>query len=279
MKYGPRDILIGLNNSDISNAVETHQQRTELSQYTDYDALKFIFCDRTLKLNRVDNVNDLNEKKIIAEKEIYQRVYISCFTHRIDEYIPHWHMYAYNNGVRITFHKKKGVSFHELLLDVSRPITGKFADKNDSKYRWLFKPSIKVPEDLNKWKFDIHSLDVQYGKKFIENNPIHVSVQQSNKIDMVPLAAFKYEPWEFEEESRIVAFARTVYDNIDFDSPNYILIPITFDNLVKISITFSPWMSDKLKDEIREFIKKQTINEKIEIICKDSNFDGTIDPK
>ncbi len=49
--------------------------------------------------------------------------------------------------------------------------------------------------------------------------------------------------------------------------------------LVKVSIAFSPWMGDKLKDEIREFIKKQTINEKIEIICKDSNFDGTIDPK
>lgn len=99
--------------------------------------------------------------------------------------------------------------------------------------------------------------------------------------DWLAYAVMKERAWSFQHETRVVA---------DFESPDagqgkevvipridYLKLPIWFEMLDKIVITFSPWMGTQMKDMLKRQIKDIDLGIDVKkIIFKNSKFDGLI---
>ena len=88
--------------------------------------------------------------------------------------------------------------------------------------------------------------------------------------------------WAFLNESRIVAEFRSLElcsDNstkvFEIENYQYLMIPIHFDQIENIHITFGPWMGEELKKVIREYFSKIDAP----ITFEDSKFSGIITRK
>ena len=57
------------------------------------------------------------------------------------------------------------------------------------------------------------------------------------------------------------------------DIPEY-LFRFMFDNLYEMEVTFSPWMSDAIKDVIKLYVEKYV--PKVNVVFKESKFQGKI---
>ena len=81
-----------------------------LSHYTSISVLFKILRNKQIKFNRIDSVNDLTEKELLSTAENYKRVFISCFSKRVEESIPMWKMYtSKNDGIMLSFIPKKTI--------------------------------------------------------------------------------------------------------------------------------------------------------------------------
>ena len=103
--------------TELQGSEKTADKRTILFHYTSFDALRHILPDKKLKFNRIDKVNDLMERNIFGEDELYQLVFVSCFSTEKVESIPMWSIYGKDeNGLRISFELDKS-DFVQNLLD------------------------------------------------------------------------------------------------------------------------------------------------------------------
>lgn len=74
-----------------------------LHHYTSIDSLALILNSRTLRLSRLDQVDDLREGATADYKRLAHYTFTTCWTNEPTESIPFWHMYTPNMaGVRIT---------------------------------------------------------------------------------------------------------------------------------------------------------------------------------
>lgn len=67
MKVIPYSCVIQLDNQEIRQAEADGGARVKFCHYTSLDTLKIIIRDKTIKLNRIDLVNDLTEKIILVD--------------------------------------------------------------------------------------------------------------------------------------------------------------------------------------------------------------------
>lgn len=69
--------------------------------YTTIDVLALILSSKTIKFNRLDNVDDIDESKITFEGTPLSHIYFaSCWSLLEAESIPMWRLYT-NNGVGV----------------------------------------------------------------------------------------------------------------------------------------------------------------------------------
>lgn len=73
--------------------------------YTTIETLALILANRTIKFNRLDKVDDLDEGKMEINKIALSHLYFaSCWSTLEEESIPMWHLYTDNGvGVRLSF--------------------------------------------------------------------------------------------------------------------------------------------------------------------------------
>lgn len=70
--------------------------------YTTIDSLAMIMSSRSIKFNRLDKVDDMEERAESKNVQLWQYVFVSCWTENSEESIPLWRMYSGNtHGVRI----------------------------------------------------------------------------------------------------------------------------------------------------------------------------------
>ena len=81
----------------------------------------------------------------------------------------------------------------------------------------------------------------------------------------------KYDAWEFEKETRLVVQLRDDRNTIDKKLPERIYCGITDDLIKSFKVTFNPWMSPLLKEEIEKSLENIA---GFKIDCIDSNDDG-----
>lgn len=73
--------------------------------YTTTETLALILRNRTIRFNRLDKVDDLEESDVVsAGVKLGRYAFISCWTETEEESIPLWKMYTNgSSGVRISF--------------------------------------------------------------------------------------------------------------------------------------------------------------------------------
>ncbi len=269
MKYKSADYTYQLNNPIISENIEK-SKRERIFHYTNLDALLSILRNKYLKFNRIDNVNDQTEKLFINDQEIINQVFLSCFTHRKSEYIPHWFMYSKDvYGVRLAIYKKMDCLTADCLIDYDKPV---LAFKNGEKIDEL---SAIDNSTMFHSSIDFKSIDVIYDEKFAKDNPI---IQKRNDggyiIDLTTLGTVKSDAWKFEDETRMIAQLRFLDDDVTLNEYDYLLVPIHFGNVDKIEVTCGPWMTDTLKEVVKDICITYLRGIKFEV--RNSRFDKII---
>lgn len=243
-----------------------------LYHYTNYDSLSKILSSMTLKFNRSDSVNDLEEEKYY-KNDIYKSVFLSSLVYKEKESIPMWSIYTNNeNGVRIGFHSNKG-EILKSIIDNQRNVIG--VNGSETKNVRLLKSScIRDEEFIDGWFVDIDQTDIIYDESFIEKDPINYN---DKYYSITSMGVVKSDSWDYENESRFLAFLRTTRNEIQIPEFNFLLVPIHFNNLDKIDITFSPFMSEETKKKIKKDVEE--LHELCEIVFSVSELQNKIKRK
>lgn len=254
----------------LERAEESAKKRRRLSHYTCVDTLKIILESKTLLFNRIDKVNDGLESKLFNCDKIAHLVYVSCFTLQRRESIPMWKLYGKgSNGVRIEF---------ELIeRDFSESLIDKEKNAQDQNKNPVYSFAGEHPNV--DWYSSFVSKDMVYDYDLIKQEPIKdpTIMVEKNKpaYYLTPMGAIKREEWRYEKECRLIAYLRTTRKNVEIPDSSYLIVPIKFDKISKITITFNPWMNDASKDDLKRFV--DGIPElKDKAIYKDSILTGEI---
>lgn len=235
--------------------------RKKLSHYTNIEVLKLISQNKSIKLNRIDNVNDLMEKNYLGEESAYSSYFISSFTYRQDESIPQWFMYTKNTkGIRLTFNFKSNLGSNaEGFIDLSRPL--ELYDSNHNKLH-----STLPPKEYKGFYYDqgtfhnyvpihIHTCDIFYTNDYVSGTTESFTNGSVKLHNTTYAAKTKSILWDFEQETRIIGKFRPVKE-VEIEIPDYMLLPISFDALSSITITCNPWITRSERYQLNKIIKQ-----------------------
>ena len=182
-----------------------------IHHYTDIDTLALILKHRTIRFNRLDNVDDLTETTSFIKLNLAEFFFISCWTYDTNESIPLWNMYTKNMaGVRMSL-PRDFFKYSPLVMpkhyqqyqngNINSPVP--FDKMFTNKYMIL--PNFIDPRHFSREV--IYSKDYQTKK----NNSINVNVSTQGIFDCkikdpTGIAAYKSPDWEFQKEYRYVLF-------------------------------------------------------------------------
>lgn len=241
------------------NSVYQANQHTIVHQYTTFDALDKIINNKSLRLTRIDLLNDTIENGHLIE--LWQKkIFVSCFTHREFESYFFWKTYAKGDstGVRLsidarllcqsTIHPDAMCEEEQLSICKRTILESSFADAISSETWGIYDSSL---------------VDVMYLPRgqHLENIEHHQG-------------RFKYVEWDAEEETRLrVAIRPKCLEfkaqghKLQYLTPSneYVYVKLSdacFENMV---ITLSPFASDDLREKIEELLQKNNLIDKIQI--------------
>lgn len=179
-------------------------------QYTNLNALALILKNRTIRFNRLDRVDDIEEGGIAPSGiNFCKYVFVSCWTENAEENIPLWKMYGGDSGgIRIGLDKDM---FKKYII--SR------IDLGETKGYGAF-PSLIPPKDWVNPNYSFYPLDnasfyrqIQYVDDVAEVTKDAVkffNVTDKGGEFLLSLNAFgtyKHKRWAFQDESRFVLYA------------------------------------------------------------------------
>lgn len=251
--------------------------------YTNINSLECILKNKTLRLNRLDKVDDKQEVSLISQKHWAQYLFVSSWSALENESEAMWGKYAGYNGVRLSLPK---FPFQNNQL-TSKPEMSIFSGDNtyspiplESIYneKWLF----VIPPIRN----DIYGRDVIYKcspEKYIK--PTVKSVDGGFEFNYFDLATFKNLAWDYQKEFRYIFFIipsspdvianwrktgehaiykhllRCLQDNVD-NKLEYFDIPLG-DVIDSVEITLGPCCSESEVLKIKKLLDEYTSNAKI----------------
>lgn len=241
---------------------EQTDKAERLYHYTTYESLLCILKNKCFRLSRMDLLNDKAEIKLGKSNE-HIRNYIMSFT-REKEYVSMWAMYGKASGIK-------------LRLDFPKEQFSKVINNN-----FYFDPQLtnKIPlynsVDLGHFsKKDYLISDIVYIDKRsneLRHNENKFSGIVADSYLVGEMSGFiKYDAWEFERETRLKV---RLYNNLNnAEVPRYLFAGIN-DNLIQsFHVTFNPWISSEMKNEIKKSICNLS---GFNIDCDDSANDGEI---
>lgn len=231
----------------------------KLYHYTNLKTLALILKHKTLRFNRLDKVDDLEENVKSHGLNLGQYVFVSCWTEDAEESIPLWRMYAgIENGVRIcldedmfqayeirNFRFRDRVQIRGTSLSL---IPLKDIENQDylimplgANSRTSFLKKVEYVPDIHKYTDDVFQL------------------KEKNKIDATinfgEIGKYKNTKWAFQKETRFIL-------NIMPCNPFYY---ITNPNLM-VNMVFNAYKSNKaLNFSFYDMRLKNDVLNKIEI--------------
>lgn len=238
-----------------------------LYHYTTYEALLSIIKGKCFRLSRLDLLNDKAELKLGQHNEMIKH-YVMSFT-REKEYVSMWAMYGKTNGIKLRldfdgknfFNKKAKIySDSEKHTLINKYTTKKLFELEPGNYREPIQFS------------DIAYLDKTSNTIKHNTRPFKGLSVNEKIIDSIT-GFVKYDAWEFEKETRLkVQLSKDNYST-DKELPEYIYYSIPDDLIRSFHVTYNPWMSQILKEEIQKSLSRIC---GYEIQCDDSADDGEI---
>lgn len=180
----------------------------KIYHYTSIDVLAMILSTCSIKFNRLDRVDDLEECVESNNVHLGQYVFVSCWTEEKEESIPLWKMYSgSNHGVRIALdltmfedNGSKDITMPNGLLANYCHFSG-IADADDPNKDYYVIPCLTINNnffysrveyvhDINEKTKDAYKLTVGEGNQAITN------------IAFGEVGKYKNERWQFQKESR-----------------------------------------------------------------------------
>jgi len=240
-----------LKKDDVKNASELFQfinrrSSGRIFHYTTYESLITIIKSQSFRLTRLDLLNDKAEQTLISGFETDQN-YIMSFCNSEKEYVSMWAMYGKSSGIKIRLDLSsknlERVSFDNYFFDSNLT---KNIPINSGKGTPFLDRDIQLS--------DVVYLDKDTNSIKHNNNPFpNLVVDESLKKQ---LSGFlKYDAWEFEKERRLKI---TLNDDHQKNSPQYIFMKLPDDFFSDFSITYNPWVSKLLQEELIETLNRVT---------------------
>ena len=256
--------------NSFENAVNRAQQHNMIHQYTKYDALEKIVNNHSLRLTRLDLVNDSVENKALIELW-KNKIFVSCFTHLDHESYFFWQTYSEGSpdGVMLSFDRS-------LLIDLKiYPDDKCMSEPLDFCKKTEFGISFSSDIDSKKWGiYDYSLIDVFYLNR------------DESIYDFDHLGRFKFNEWKMENETRIrVALRPKCFEaklegkDIVYLSPEnkYIYARLPDNIFETMIITLSPYSDDELQEKIEKLLFNNGLYEKSKI--KKSVLKGEVKQK
>lgn len=260
-----------------------------LYHYSSIENLALILKNRTIRLNPLDKMDDLQEQKTEDVENIGKFIFVSSWTDDSEESIPMWKMYTNPNaGVRIklrknpfVWHGTKAKDIESALgasvkgelptddpintfLDLSKMFNGRYY----SAQAWNGKILQKIT-----YTDDINKLEPKVGN--IENGTITLNIGELGK--------YKNTHWEFQREWRYIMtfipfnfiddgkilqklFALTVnklYQGTEVPPFRYFDLDIEPDCFDEMEITCSPQMTSGNRVILETLVEKYNPKAKI----------------
>jgi hypothetical protein len=240
-------------------AVCAAQQHRLIYQYTTFGALEKIIGNKSLRLSRLDLVNDKIENSAIT-KLWKQKVFVSCFTHREHESYFFWKTYAKGStdGVRITFDSRTlgGLSVHpdekckETPLSLCKRSSIGVAASTDIKAE-------------NWGVYDYSCIDIMYLPRD-ETGECLENYQ----------GRLKYIEWDMECETRLRIAVRP--KGLEFISDgrinkylipenDYIYVLLSDEVLNSMQITLTPVANKDLRGKVERLLRENNLFDKVQI--------------
>lgn len=168
----------------------------KVHHYTSIETLALILKNKTIRFNRLDKVDDLEESEYgisSANVKMGKYIFVSCWTKDNKENVALWGLYTQNKGVRITLEEDMFITY---------PVTGT--------HKGYFRSFIEFGKDYlivtannNAVLFDIEYVDnlaqkvQEIGDFSIDTEKETFSLKFTNTF-----GNFKSKHWEFQKECR-----------------------------------------------------------------------------
>ncbi len=241
--------------------IKKANKRRFLYHYTNFDSFLHIAMEHTLFFNRIDKMNDMQEAELFKNEEVARLVFLACFSIQQEESIPMWSIYTQkSDGIRLKIESTKEKVFDSIfddsknIVDLSGKTIARIGRANGS-------------YDINDWLANISQSDICYkDSKEIDE----FSIKEGNVYYLNRMAVVKDKAWNYERESRFILKLQTAGDNVEIPNITGFLVPINFENMKTLEITFGPWMDDCKKKCIKDVVEKYL--PRINIKFKDSKF-------
>lgn len=245
-KINPHKELIPLHRNEV-------RESFRLSHYTSISVLFKMLRKKQIKFNRIDNVNDLTEKELLYTAESYKRVFISCFSKRVEESIPMWKMYtSKNDGIMLSFIPKKDTLFRD-WFDLS------FAYAENKSIAFSTKDVVQSSE--KEIRATLETYNINYKKSKMLSSKLYIKDESIEYLIPNYFATYKDKAWAYEKEFRF-RFLLKSNGTKEVELKDYfsLFVNLNFDAFEKIIIVFSPEI-DKLdwQDIIEDFKNKNGI--------------------
>ena len=207
---------------------------TIIHHYTNIDVLALILKNRTLRFNRLDQVDDPEESNFVSNGvNIGPYAFVSCWTEEKEESIPMWKMYTREKwGVRLSLEKDglfKTYTDHEkfthnglVSTNFGPPIKFLFPTEerwNQTKYTPPF-----LTEDYDKCHFYRKVEYVDDITSYAYNSVLFTDVSNNRrKMEIMTdkVGGYKNKRWAFQEESRFVLFFLPGNPTASFNTPDF----------------------------------------------------------
>lgn len=260
----------------------------KIYHYTNLESLAMILKNKTIRFNRLDKVDDLEEGN--AESlgvRFCKYVFVSCWTENSEESIPLWKMYGGDfGGIRISVEREMFQEYFVSDLDFGGlksqgSIITKIPPQNLIHPDFWVLPILEYNNDLFYRHIKYVDDVFQFTKDAIQRSSTKDGREDMN-MQMKPFGYYKNKRWEFQNETRFVLYILPCNPMLESANPEVSSIvmqsllenkplPFTYydmqlkdEVLDKIEITLSPSASEAENIIVRALIDKYAPNAQID---------------
>lgn len=231
----------------------------KIHQYTNLEALALILKNRTIRFNRLDKVDDLEEGNVESLGVRFSKyIFVSCWTEVEEENIPLWKMYGGDTGgVRISLEQEM---FKEYLisdiqignLQSQGTILSKIPHQDMINPNFFILPIQDYKNDMF-YRHIKYVDDVSYfTKDAIQINNIHEK-RGDLHVDTKCFGYYKNNRWKFQDEVRFVLCALPMNPMLEGKNPE--ISSMVIQSLLENKSLPFDYYDMRLKDDAFEHLE------------------------
>lgn len=187
---------------------ETQNLPQYLYHYTSVDSLALILKHKTIRLNSLDKMDDLQEQMTVDKQNFGKFVFVSSWTDDKTEHIPMWRMYTpKQHGVRIKLPVNPFVEYQPTATELSIIFNASTTEPADKRLGFKL---VVPPSDIHNDEFtfvnyvkDSILCQIQYtdDDKLLRPTILNVDDKKYN-MNLGKVGIYKNTYWAFQKEWR-----------------------------------------------------------------------------